>query len=151
MEVISKFSDVIKEIWSCKKYKKENRSIIDSTIYTFSHECDFDLVVVRKGTINYHSIYFLKCIGVQVSYYGNGSSIISLKYAGKVDKQYSIQLDPRITEIGCDDKVIDTGGLYISDNIIYIKKYLSEILRKLVDKKLNEIAALYNEYNINKL
>lgn len=151
MEVISKFSDVIKEIWSCKKYKKENRSIIDSTIYTFSYECDFDLVVVRKGTINDHSISFLKCIGVQVSYYGNESSIISLKYAGKVDNQYAIQLDPRITEIGCDDKVIDTGGLYISDNIIYIKKYLSEILRKLVDKKLDEIAALYNEYNINKL
>lgn len=145
---VIKFSDIVREIWSCKKYNRERE--LSSNIYRVDHECEFDLVVVRKGIINNSSASFLKCIGVQISYYGNESNI-SLKYAGKVDNQYAITLDPRITAIGCNDKVIDTGGLYISDNIIYIKKYLSEILKKMVDDKLNEIAALYNEYDINKL
>ncbi len=152
LETCNKFSDLVNFI--SPKSGRNYNIVVETGSYLFSFDCNFDLIVVYRGEygISNYLIKKYKCGHVLIEYdklcnprklYFSESSL------GKTEFEFNLSHPLYISK---DQRVVYNCDYYISDDVNFIKKYMVDCLNFEVNKKLDEIAAIYNKYgNINKI
>lgn len=145
LEICNKFSDIVNFI-SLKNSRDYN--MIETGSWFFSLDCNFDLIVVcrgRYGISNYLTRKY-KCGHVLIEYdklYNPRKLYFSENSLGKTEFEFELSHPLHINK---DQKVVYNCDYYISDDINFIKKYMVDCLNFEINKKLDEIAAIYNKY-----
>lgn len=144
LEIYNKLSDIINFISPDKRDSDNN--IAEKEIYFISFDCNFDLIVVCKDRYNFCPKKY-NCSKILIEYDKLFFNPMKLSFYEDniIDSVFEFKLSHPLY-ISKDKKVAYNCDYYISDDINFIKKYMVDCLNFEVNKKLDEIAAIYNKY-----